>query len=62
MKKIYTLILSALVSVILNAQTDFYYTFNDETDINVSNYPMGYYTAALVCDGQIVDAKTLIKQ
>ncbi len=33
-----------------------------ETNINVSNYPNGLYTVALVCDGQIVDAKTLIKQ
>ncbi len=28
---------------------------------NISNYTNGYYTVALVCDGQIVDAKTLIK-
>jgi hypothetical protein len=33
-----------------------------KTNINVSNYPNGLYTVALVCDGQIVDAKTLIKQ
>ena len=33
-----------------------------QTTINVANYTNGYYTVALVCDGQIVDAKTLIKQ
>ena len=30
--------------------------------INFSGYPAGYYTVALVCDGVIVDAKTLVKQ
>uniref|UniRef100_UPI0040497737 hypothetical protein n=1 Tax=Gelidibacter sp. TaxID=2018083 RepID=UPI0040497737 len=30
--------------------------------INISNYPSGYYIVALVCEGQIVDAKNLIKQ
>jgi hypothetical protein len=30
--------------------------------INLSNYTNGFYTVALVCNGQIVDAKTLIKQ
>jgi hypothetical protein len=33
-----------------------------QTQINVSTYPIGYYTVALICDGEIVDAKTLIKQ
>ncbi len=33
-----------------------------ETNINVSNYANGFYTVALVCNGQIVDAKTLVKQ
>ncbi len=33
-----------------------------QTQINVSSYPSGYYTVALVCNGEIVDAKTLIKQ
>jgi hypothetical protein len=37
-------------------------TNNTETIINISNYPNGFYTVALVCNGQIVDAKTLIKQ
>ncbi len=32
------------------------------TTINVSNYPTGIYTIALVVDGQIEDAKTLIIQ
>lgn len=35
---------------------------NSETNINISNYQNGFYTVALVCNGQIVDAKTLIKQ
>ena len=33
-----------------------------QIQIDTSNYPLGYYTVALVCDGEIVDAKTLIKQ
>jgi hypothetical protein len=33
-----------------------------QTNINISSYPQGLYTVALVCDGEIVDAKTLIKQ
>jgi subtilisin family serine protease len=33
-----------------------------ETNINISTYPNGFYTVALVCNGKIVDAKTLIKQ
>lgn len=33
-----------------------------ETNINIANYPPGIYTIALVCDGQIIDAKQLIKQ
>ncbi|WP_293872050.1 S8 family serine peptidase [Flavobacterium sp.] len=32
------------------------------TNIDISNYQSGFYTVALVCNGQIVDAKTLIKQ
>ena len=35
---------------------------SSETSINLSNYSTGFYTVALVCNGQIVDAKTLIKQ
>jgi hypothetical protein len=35
---------------------------SSETSINVSNYPSGFYTVALVVNGEIVDAKTLIKQ
>lgn len=30
-------------------------------NIDISNYQNGFYTLALVCNGQIVDAKTLIK-
>jgi hypothetical protein len=32
-----------------------------QTTINIENYPSGFYTIALICNGQIVDAKTLIK-
>ncbi|MBI9066172.1 MAG: S8 family serine peptidase [Salinivirgaceae bacterium] len=32
-----------------------------ETTIDISSYQFGFYTVALVCDGQIVDAKTLLK-
>ena len=35
---------------------------SNEIDINVSNYPSGFYTVALVIDGNIIDAKILIKQ
>jgi subtilisin family serine protease len=35
---------------------------NTQTNLNISNYPSGFYTVALVCNGQIVDAKTLVKQ
>ncbi|TXD80664.1 hypothetical protein ESY87_20440 [Subsaximicrobium wynnwilliamsii] len=37
-------------------------TNTQQTQIDTSNYSLGYYTVALVCDGEIVDAKTLIKQ
>ena len=33
----------------------------EQTTLDISNYPIGYYTIALVCNGDIVDAKTLIK-
>ena len=33
-----------------------------ETTLNISNYPTGFYTIALVVNGEIIDAKTLIKQ
>jgi serine protease len=35
---------------------------NSQTTINLSSYVNGFYTVALVVNGQIVDAKTLIKQ
>ena len=35
---------------------------SSETNLNVSSYPSGFYTVALVVNGEIVDAKTLIKQ
>ncbi len=34
---------------------------SSETTINIANYPSGFYTVALVSNGEIVDAKTLIK-
>ena len=33
-----------------------------QINIDLSNYPIGFYTVALICNGQIIDAKTLIKQ
>ena len=35
---------------------------SSQTNINISSYPAGYYTIALVVNGNIVDNKTLIKQ
>ena len=35
---------------------------SNETNLNVSNYQSRFYTVALVVNGEIVDAKTLIKQ
>ena len=35
---------------------------NTQTTIDISNYQNGFYTVALVCNRQILDAKTLIKQ
>ena len=37
-------------------------TESTQTILNLSGYSNGFYTVALVCDGTIVDAKTLIKQ
>ncbi len=37
-------------------------TNSSEINLNVSNYQSGFYTVALVVNGAIVDAKTLIKQ
>ena len=34
----------------------------NQANINLTNYPTGYYTVALVVNGQIADTKTLIKQ
>ncbi|MEO0037042.1 MAG: hypothetical protein RIQ59_253 [Bacteroidota bacterium] len=34
----------------------------NEININLTNYGNGFYTVALVVNGQIVDAKTLVKQ
>ena len=35
---------------------------SDNCNIDVSNYQTGIYTVALICDGKIVDAATLVKQ
>ena len=35
---------------------------NESINIDISSYQTGYYTVALVCDGQIVNAKSLLKQ
>ena len=35
---------------------------SSQTTLDISNYPSGFYTVALVCNGNIVDAKTLVKQ
>lgn len=37
-------------------------TSSNQITINLLNYINGYYTIALVCDGDIVDAKMIIKQ
>lgn len=37
-------------------------TNSQQTQIDVSAYPTRTYTIALVCDSEIFDAKTLIKQ
>lgn len=34
----------------------------NQTTINIANYPTGYYTVALVVNGEVADTKTLIKQ
>ena len=33
-----------------------------QIQIDIASYTPGYYTVALVCNGEIVDAKTLAKQ
>ncbi len=35
---------------------------SSETNLDVSNYPCGFFTVALVVNGEIIDAKTLIKE
>lgn len=35
---------------------------NSQTTIDVSTYSTGAYVVSLICDGQVVDSKTLIKQ
>jgi len=58
-------IASAYLMVIgTNTNTSNNYIINtnlEQTTLDISNYPIGYYTIALVCNGDIVDAKTLIK-
>lgn len=35
---------------------------SSQTTIDVSRYNTGFYVVSLICDGQVVDSKTLIKQ
>lgn len=47
-----------------NASTSNNYILDLNTtakNIDVSYYQNGFYTVALVCDGQILDAKTFVK-
>ncbi|WP_347373836.1 S8 family serine peptidase [Aequorivita sp. Q41] len=37
-------------------------TVETSINLNISNYPNGLYSVALVCDGKIVDSKNLVKQ
>ncbi|MBB5334633.1 S8 family peptidase [Chryseobacterium koreense] len=37
-------------------------TNSSQHNINISNYPAGFYTVALIVNGEVADAKTLIKQ
>lgn len=36
-------------------------TNSTQTTISLNNYQSGHYIVTLVCDGQIVDSKNLIK-
>ncbi|MBA4154715.1 S8 family serine peptidase [Flavobacterium sp.] len=46
-----------------NASNNYVLDLNStETTIDISNYPNGFYTVALICNGQIIDAKNLVKQ
>jgi serine protease len=45
-----------------NASNNYVLDLNStETTIDISNYPNGFYTVALICNGQIIDAKNLVK-
>ena len=37
-------------------------TTNNQITIDLTSYNNGFYTVALICDGDIIDAKTIIKQ
>lgn len=36
-------------------------TYSTQTSVNLNSYQSGHYIITLVCDGQIVDSKNLIK-
>lgn len=35
---------------------------SNELNIDITEYATGYYAVSLVCDGQVVESKNLIKQ
>lgn len=46
-----------------NASNNYVLDLNaTETTIDISIYPHGFYTVALICNGHIIDAKNLVKQ
>ncbi len=46
-----------------NASNNYVLDLNaTEATIDISSYPTGFYTVALICNGVIIDAKTLVKQ
>ncbi len=57
---------SAYIMVIGTSNNPSYnYILNstDETiSIDISSYPIGYYSVALICDSNVTDAKQLLKQ
>lgn len=55
----YLMVVSTVTGISNNYILD---TNETSININVSNYSSGFYTVALVCDGEIVDSKNLSKQ
>jgi|GEM_PF-4043303 len=51
-----------LVNSVTGQTTNFQFDpSQDTTSINISNFPVGYYLIALVCDGEQVDNKIIQK-